>query len=566
MSSLAAPTTERALILAPRGRDAVVAKSILREVRIQADICVDCGELLEEIKRGAECAVVTEEAIRDGDVRELTSWIASQPPWSDYPFIVLTEHGGGIERNPAAAQLTETLGNVSFLERPFHPTTFVSVVRANLRGRRRQYECRRLNEELESHVQERTSELAAANRQLLAQIEERERVESTLQQMQRLEAVGQLTSGVAHDFNNLLTVVLGNIRFLEKGLAAAGIDGNMRQRLGYMRAAAERGAKLTDQLLSFSRRQRLEPKTLDLNETVASMRDLLQSTMGGSIRIDTTLAPGLWAALVDPTQLELAVLNLAINARDAMQVGGTLSVSTCNRSLGPPCYPEEPSVGDYVEICVKDTGSGMSTEVRAKAFEPFFTTKEVGKGSGLGLSQVLGFAKQSGGGVKIESQEGTGTSINIYLPRAHAKASSTTSLATVSDIKPPRSGTILVVDDDNAVREVTAALLRELGYRVIEIGSGGAALDVIAQDGNIDLLLIDFAMPGMSGAEVARRVRAQRPSLPILFVTGFADRTALADVSEAEIISKPFVDDELAEKIRVALVDARPRKVVKLRP
>lgn len=566
MSSLATSTTERALILAPRGRDAVVAKSILREARIQADICVDCGELLEEIKRGAECAVVTEEAVHNGDLRDLTSWIASQPPWSDYPFIVLTEHGGGIERNPAAAQLTETLGNVSFLERPFHPTTFVSVVRANLRGRRRQYECRRLNEELESHVQERTSELAAANRQLLAQIEERERVESTLQQMQRLEAVGQLTSGVAHDFNNLLTVVLGNIRFLEKGLAAAGIDGNMRQRLGYMRAAAERGAKLTDQLLSFSRRQRLEPKTLDLNETVASMRDLLQSTMGGSIRIDTTLSPGLWTALVDPTQLELAVLNLAINARDAMQIGGTLSVSTCNRSLGSPRYPEEPSAGDYVEICVKDTGSGMSTEVRAKAFEPFFTTKEIGRGSGLGLSQVLGFAKQSGGGVKIESQEGTGTSIHIYLPRAHAKASLTTSLATVVDVQPRRSGTILVVDDDNAVREVTAALLRELGYHVVETGSGGAALDVISRDGNIDLLLIDFAMPGMSGAEVARRVRAQRPSLPILFVTGFADRTALADVSEAEIISKPFVDDELAEKIRVALADESTGKVVKLRP
>ena len=201
---------------------------------------------------------------------------------------MLTEHGGGLERNPAAAKLTATLGNVSFLERPFHPTTLISVVRTGLRGRRRQYECRRLNEELELRVQERTAELAAANRQLLAQIEERERVETTLRQMQRLEAVGQLTSGVAHDFNNLLTVVLGNIGFLERGLTKAGIDGKMLQRLGYMRAAAERGAKLTDQLLSFSRRQRLEPKVLlDLNETIAGMRDLLQSTMGGSIRIET---------------------------------------------------------------------------------------------------------------------------------------------------------------------------------------------------------------------------------------------------------------------------------------
>ena len=362
---------EWALILAPRGRDAVVAKGILRDARIHSDICLDLAELMQEIRRGADVAILTEEATRSSDVRAMMEWVAGQPPWSDFPFILLTEHGGGLERNPAAAQLTETLGNVTFLERPFHPTTLVSVVQTNLRGRQRQYECRRLNEELEFHVQERTAELAAANRQLLAQIEERERVESTLRQMQRLEAVGQLTSGVAHDFNNLLTVVLGNIGFLEKGLAAAGVDGRLAQRLGYMRAAAERGAKLTDQLLSFSRRQRLEPKSLDLNETVAGMHDLLQSTMGGSIRIETKLHRGLWSALVDPTQLELAVLNLAINARDAMQVGGRLAVHTENVRLGPALYPEDPPAGDYVAICVSDTGTGMTEEVRAKVFEPF---------------------------------------------------------------------------------------------------------------------------------------------------------------------------------------------------
>ncbi len=560
------PQGERTLILAPRGRDAVVAKGILRDARIHSEICLDLAELVQAIGRGADLAILTEEATRGSDVRGVMEWVAAQPPWSDFPFILLTEHGGGLERNPAAARLTETLGNVTFIERPFHPTTLVSVVQTNLRGRQRQYECRRLNEQLEFHVQERTSELAAANRQLLAQIEERERVESTLRQMQRLEAVGQLTSGVAHDFNNLLTVVLGNIGFLEKGLSSAGVDGRLAQRLGYMRAAAERGAKLTDQLLSFSRRQRLEPKLLDLNETVASMHDLLQSTMGGSIRIETKLHRGLWPAMVDPTQLELAMLNLAINARDAMQVGGRLAVHTENVTLGPALYPEDPPAGDYVAICVADTGTGMTEEVRAKVFEPFFTTKEIGKGSGLGLSQVLGFAKQSGGGVRIESRVGDGTSIHIYLPRTKAKAEERSpSAPAIAAHKDAPDARILLVDDDHAVREVTSTTLRDLGYSVVEAGSGGAALDILAREPTIDLLIIDFAMPGMSGAEVARQARAKRPTLPILFITGFADRAALAGVSETHIVGKPFVNDELATKLRSVLVEEVSDKVVRLR-
>ena len=566
MTAVDAPRGERTLILAPRGRDAVVAKGILRDARIHSEICLDLAELMQEIRRGADLAILTEEATRGSDVRGVMEWVAAQPAWSDFPFILLTEHGGGLERNPAAARLTETLGNVTFIERPFHPTTLVSVVQTNLRGRQRQYECRRLNEELEFHVQERTSELAAANRQLLAQIEERERVESTLRQMQRLEAVGQLTSGVAHDFNNLLTVVLGNIGFLEKGLSSAGVDGRLAQRLGYMRAAAERGAKLTDQLLSFSRRQRLEPKLLDLNETVASMHDLLQSTMGGSIRIETKLHRGLWPAMVDPTQLELAMLNLAINARDAMQVGGRLAVHTENVTLGPALYPEDPPAGDYVAICVADTGTGMTEEVRAKVFEPFFTTKEIGKGSGLGLSQVLGFAKQSGGGVRIESRVGEGTSIHIYLPRTKAKAEERSpSAPAIAAHKDAPDARILLVDDDHAVREVTSITLRDLGYTVVEAGSGGAALDILAREPTIDLLIIDFAMPGMSGAEVARQARAKRPTLPILFITGFADRAALAGVSETHIVGKPFVNDELVTKLRSILVEEVSDKVVRLR-
>jgi signal transduction histidine kinase/CheY-like chemotaxis protein len=549
------PQKERTLILAPRGRDADVAQDILGEARLYSEICLTLEMLIEKLVLGADVAIITEEATRNSDMKALRDWVANQPPWSDFPFVVLTEHGGGLERNPAAAQLMDVLGNVTFLERPFHPTTLVSVIQASLRGRRRQYECQRLNAELESRVGERTSELASANRQLLGQIEERERVESTLRQMQRLEAVGQLTSGVAHDFNNLLTVVLGNIGFLEKGLSAAGVDGKLSQRLGYMRIAAERGAKLTDQLLSFSRRQRLDPRALDLNATVANMRDLLHSTMGGSIHIETKFQDDLWLALVDPTQLELAVLNLAINARDAMQVGGTLEVDTRNVTLGPPRFPEEPPAGEYVGIYVKDDGAGMAGEVRAKVFEPFFTTKEVGKGSGLGLSQVLGFAKQSGGGVCIDSQVGEGTCVGIFLPRTHkeAREPAGSSGLHMPIAAPHCRGNILVVDDDNAVREVTAALLRDLDYIVLEAGSGGAALDVLERDHGIDLLIADFAMPGMNGAELARLARAKYPNLPILFLTGFADRAAMTGIHETDIVGKPFDDADLAEKVRQTL-------------
>ncbi|HWC19585.1 MAG TPA: histidine kinase dimerization/phospho-acceptor domain-containing protein, partial [Terriglobales bacterium] len=299
--STPATRSERALILAPRGRDANVAASILCEAGLIGETCKDLQSLTLEVIKGAGLAVVTDDVLRNADIRSLAHWVASQPSWSDFPFILLTERGAGVERNPAALREMAALGNVIFLERPFHPTTFVSVVRTALRGRLRQYEARarlealhasevqartagnalrRLNETLEARVEERTAELAATNRQLVAQIEERQRVESTLQQMQRLEAIGQLTSGVAHDFNNLLTVVLGNIGFLEKANSTSN-DPRLQQRLLHMRLAAERGAKLTSQLLAFSRRQRLQPKPFDVNKSLENMHDLLQSTLGG---------------------------------------------------------------------------------------------------------------------------------------------------------------------------------------------------------------------------------------------------------------------------------------------
>jgi PAS domain S-box-containing protein len=414
------------------------------------------------------------------------------------------------------------------------------------------------SEVLEKGIAERTKELAATNRQLSAQIEERERVEATLRQMQRLEAIGQLTSGVAHDFNNLLTVILGNVDLVARAATEAKLDEKTRQRLGYMRTAAERGATLTSQLLAFSRRQRLEARPVDLNDTVVGMRDLLQSSMGGSVRLEARLRPDLWPALVDPTQIELIILNLAINARDAMDVGGSLTVSTDNVTLGEPERAEEPPPGEYVMIAVTDTGSGMTPDVRDRAFEPFFTTKAVGKGSGLGLPQVYGFAKQSGGGVAIETLLGEGTSVRVYLPRAEERRRTPRPPPLDSSPEHPdaRGRRILVVDDDAPVREITAATLRAMGAEVVETGSGGAALEML-ESGHFDLMAVDFAMPGMNGAELATASAKKWPHLPILFVTGYADLTAISTVSEERIVQKPFRGGELQRKVGRLLAAAR---------
>ena len=573
MSTAPETNSERALILAPQGRDAQVAAGLLREEKIVAEICRDLHHLAEMISEGAGFAVMTDDVLRDTDIRMLATLVRAQDSWSDFPFVVLIESGSGLERNPVAARQREALGNVVFLERPFHPTTFISVVQTALRGRRRQYEARSrlealnvseaharhaevsvrsLNDTLEVRVQERISELAAANRQLVAQIEERERVESTLQQMQRLEAVGQLTSGVAHDFNNLLTIVIGNIDFLARTGSITG-DAKAKQRLSHMRIAAERGAKLTSQLLAFSRRQRLDPKPFEVNEVLEHMHNLLQSTIRGGIAINTQFPPDLWLALADPNQIELLVLNLVINARDAIQSDGRITIETANAKLGAPEKPEEPSAGEYVMIAVTDTGSGMTKDVLAKVFEPFYTTKEIGKGSGLGLSQVLGFAKQSGGGVRIETRVGEGTSVRVYLPRAANEFVPETAIATTLAQASLKGAIILLVDDDSVVREVTSSMLKDYGYIVLEVGSGGAALDLLDRQPDIDLVLLDLAMPGMSGIEVARQVQVKRPSLPTLFVTGYADKAILKDVGDERIIKKPFVDDELAEKVSAAL-------------
>ncbi|WP_282587841.1 ATP-binding protein [Lichenifustis flavocetrariae] len=341
---------------------------------------------------------------------------------------------------------------------------------------------------LERRVEVRTRELEDVNRQLRAQIEQRISAEAAVQQLYRLDAIGQITSGVAHDFNNLLSVVLTNTRLMLR----KSHDPDVQEGLELIHAAAERGAKLTGQLLAFSRKQRLEPQFLDLNSKVRAMSDLLVATFGGTIQLRTILSLHLWTALVDPTQIELILLNLTINAGDAMQSGGTLTIETFNATIDDePVQPGDPSPGDYVGLAVIDTGAGIADDVLPRVFEPFFTTKAPGKGSGLGLAQVFGFVKQSGGGVHIETRVDQGTSVKIFLPRAEFPAEDWEEefVGVARAPEAHRTLGILVVDDDKAVLKSTVRVLDFLGYIAFPAESGDEALRLIASELPIQAVL-----------------------------------------------------------------------------
>jgi PAS domain S-box-containing protein len=409
----------------------------------------------------------------------------------------------------------------------------------------------RANELLESRVKERTRELAEANDHLVREMAERQAAEQALRLSEKLTAIGQLTGGVAHDFNNVLTAVLGNLELVERHLK----DDRAKRMVQSATRAAMRGAKLTEQLLAYARKQRLVPQAIDLNQMLGRETvDMLRRTLGGTVTVETDLAPNLWMALMDPTQIELVVLNLAINARDAMPegAGGRIIISTRNVPRGDPDRPADLVAGDYVMFAVADNGSGMPEEVAAKAFEPFFTTKAPGKGSGLGLSQVYGVTQQLGGGVRLKTRPGDGTTIEVFLPRTDAVPAAPSRDETVSS--PGRRATILVVDDEDDVRDVAVAHLEALGYRTLTAANGAAALEMIAADKSIDLMLADYAMPGMIGTDLARVALATRPDLPIVLVTGHADFTKIdQQVTGVIVIKKPYRQSELAGRIEAVL-------------
>ena len=685
----------RVLILAPVGRDAVLTASVLDGGGVEALVCSDVHELYRNLLNGAGAAVMTEEALIGQDISGLVDWVARQPSWSDFPFVVLLEPGASAEACSQERDALQQAGNLTLLERPVGTATLVSAVRAALRARGRQYEVhdalealtaserryrtlaealpqlvwtsqpdgerdyfsrqwveytgipedkqfgsawldkvvhpqdrarvrerwmaavrgrddydlelrirradgqyrwfkaratpvrddgrtvrwfgtctditdivearetlKRSREELERLVAERTRSLAAANDRLTAEIAERQRTEEALLQAQKLEALGQLTSGVAHDFNNLLTGVLGNLELLERRLKSQ----ESLRRLRAARLAAERGARLTHQLLAFSRKQRLAPTSLDLNRLVSEASDMLFRTIGITVRIETVLTEGLWPALVDPTQIELVLLNLAINARDAMPGGGRLTIRTANVSRGEA--PADLAPGDYVLISVSDTGEGMSEEVLKRAVEPFFTTKEPGKGSGLGLSMVHGVATQSGGALHIDSRLGRGTTVDVYLPRAGRVSAAAREREPLSATVHERA-TLMVVDDDPDVREVAVTSLESLGYDMLAAENGPAALDLLARSGPVNLLIVDMAMPGMNGVELIRRARERQRDLRAMLVTGYADVAAFAPAAGDLVLQKPYRLERLAENVAEALrreMPSRESNVVTIKP
>ncbi len=384
-------------------------------------------------------------------------------------------------------------------------------------------------------------------------VSNRVRAEADLRQAQKMDALGQLTGGIAHDTNNLLTAILGNLDLLEPRLA----DDQQRVLLRNALSATERGAKLTSQLLGFSRRQSLMPCPVNVNQAVAEMHPLLTSTLGGTIRIECTLKADLWPAFADPTQLELVLLNLSINARDAMPAGGAIHVGTENMVLADPLGPTDPPPGEYVMLSVRDSGTGMDQATLARAFEPFFTTKGPGRGSGLGLSQVLGIAQQLGGGVRIFSDAGHGTTVQLFMPRSLAQVQSRPLASAGPDRTSVLDGKIvLLVDDDQDVRTAARALLAHFGCIVIEEADGRAAVARVAGAERIDMVLIDFAMPGLTGADAAERIRAIRPKLPILLITGYADADHLPGVEgRFATLQKPFRGAQLAELLPTMLLD-----------
>ena len=542
----------RILILAPRGRDAQVIAGVLQADGMGWEICADADALLAGLAEGAGAAIVTEEVLPGGLDAALGEFLAQQPAWSDFPFVVLAMRQPGRRSAQALASLRE-LGNVLLVERPVNPETLVSAARSAQRARRRQYVTRRhledieaakrtveqLNADLESRIATRTADLASANDRLTREIAERERVQSSVVQGQKLEAIGRLTGGIAHDFNNLLHAINLNLQFITR---AAG-DSKLADYARRAKASVDRGARLTAQLLSFARARSLLPRLHDVNAVVANVRELIEVSVGSKVQLEIKLCDGEAWVMLDAAQLEMALLNLSVNSRDAMPGGGRLVVSTQRGT--------SPDGSRHLLVSVQDGGTGIPEAVLPRVFDPFFTTKGNGEGTGLGLSQVYGFARQSGGSADIRSSS-QGTTVTMQFPlhsQAAADAAAAQAASSHAPLAPssapaqpgsPQRADVLVVEDDDEVRQGIVEGLRLLQYTVREASSGEQGLQELRRC-KPDLLMVDYLMPGMTGAEMVAQVRTMHPQMPVLMATGYADMAEVEKVVGApSVLKKPF--------------------------
>ncbi|SEL88445.1 His Kinase A (phospho-acceptor) domain-containing protein [Roseateles sp. YR242] len=545
----------RVLILAPFGRDAQVIAEVVSRLASACPVATP-QQLLAAVSEGAAAAVVTEEAFCVAPGDPLDQWLRTQPPWSDFPFVVLTSKRIG-RRPLVAATSLQLMGNVVLLERPLSVDSLQSAIEAAVRARSRQYATRsmlaelavahdaveELNKDLEGRIESRTRELSDANNRLMNEIAERERAQTTLLQVQKMEAMGHLTGGIAHDFNNLLHVIGTNLDIL----ARLDCPPQAMRIVEGARRTVRRGARLTEQLLSFARNQSLVPQATNLHAAINGMQELLHTSVGSRVKINVDLSHPHPVAQLDPNQLEMAVLNLSVNARDAMLDGGTITISTSEATLELN-HQQVPAV----RLSVADSGAGIPPSIIEKVFEPFFTTKAMGRGTGLGLAQVYGFVKQSGGQVHIASTIGQGTDVLLTFPLV-SDAQGEELVPTRPSLTTPQQR-VLVVEDDDEVRQSIVQSLEVLGHQVTAVSNGLAALSVLREKPPT-LLIVDYVMPGMNGAELIRQVQDLWPTLPIILATGYADMDKVGAVLGARfILKKPFHVDALAEAVHFAVV------------
>ena len=490
-------------------------------------------------------------ALRELVGLEMTVLLDAPETWNELWTSILD---GDVMHRPVEVTARRKDGSASFLEVSAarwqsDTRVFVTAILRDVNERRAAEETlRHLNQTLEERVEERTQELL--------------RAEEQLRQAQKMEAVGQLTGGIAHDFNNLLAGIVGSLDLMQTRIAQGRTENVERYAKAAM-SSAQRAAALTHRLLAFARRQPLDPKPVNANQLIASMEDLLRRTIGPLHALEIVTAGGLWTTLCDPNQLESAILNLAINARDAMPDGGKLTIETANAYLDDTYAAAQPDLrsGQYVAICITDTGTGMPPDVIERVFEPFFTTKPLGQGTGLGLSMVYGFAKQSEGHVRIYSEVGQGTTIRIYLPRYRGTAQEEPSEVSFAEVPRAEAGeTVLVVEDEPVIRNLIIEVLQDLGYRALEASDGPAGLKVLQSRQRIDLLVTDVGLPGINGRQLADAARETRPELKVLFITGYAENATLANGfldPGMEIFTKPFAVEALATRIRSMIQGTR---------